>query len=268
MAIHAWDDLACRNPLVGFIDVNLRGAAQVFFQNNPLTGFIILAAVFWSGHAGGNMSVGYGALTGLVAASFTAILLNADRASLKQGLFGFNGVLVGAALPTFLAHEPLMWAYLVVGAAVSTIVTLAIANVVKSWGVPGSTAPFVFTTWLLLLAAFSLARIPITAMGPPTLPGASFSSLAHLSGGALAGILVKNVSQVYLVENAVTGVLFLVADVTGDFCTSRSERESLTRSTAGHAKQEVQGRTDRDVAASNRSGNRERKNYPASLQGS
>ena len=38
-------------------------------------------------------------------------------------------------------------------------------------------------------------------------------------------------------------------DLTGDFCTSRSERESLTRRTAGHAKQEVQGRTDRDVAA-------------------
>ena len=33
-------------------------------------------------------------------------------------------------------------------------------------------------------------------------------------------------------------------DLTGDFCTSRSERESLTRRTAGYAKQEVQGRTD------------------------
>jgi hypothetical protein len=38
-------------------------------------------------------------------------------------------------------------------------------------------------------------------------------------------------------------------DLTGPFCTSRRERE-FTRRTAGHAKQEVQSRTDRDVAAS------------------
>jgi hypothetical protein len=39
------------------------------------------------------------------------------------------------------------------------------------------------------------------------------------------------------------------SDLTGPFCTSRRERE-FTRRTAGHAKQEVQSRTDRDVAAS------------------
>ena len=38
-------------------------------------------------------------------------------------------------------------------------------------------------------------------------------------------------------------------DLTWDFCTSRSERESLTRRKAGHVHQEVQSRTDRDLAA-------------------
>src|ERR1017187_5943000 len=53
-------------------------------------------------------------------------------------------------------------------------------------------------------------------------------------------------------------------DLTGLFCTSRRERE-FTRRTAGYAKQEVQGRTDRDVTASDRSRNCERKTHPASL---
>src|SRR6202049_304376 len=57
-------------------------------------------------------------------------------------------------------------------------------------------------------------------------------------------------------------------DLTGDYCTSRSERESLTRRKAGHVHQEVQSETDRDIAATDRSGNRERKDHPASLQGS
>lgn len=211
MASRAWDDLVDRNALIGFIDINLRGAGQVFFQNNPLTGLIILAAIFWAGCSGGSVSVACGAVVGLTVASLTAILLRADPQSLKQGLLSFNGVLVGAALPTFLARQPLMWACLIIGAAVSTVMTLAIANVAKNWGVPGSTAPFVFTTWLLLLAAYSLARIPIAAMGTPGLPVPRFTTEIHLSAGALASILAKSVSQVYLVENVVTGLLFLVA---------------------------------------------------------
>jgi uncharacterized MnhB-related membrane protein len=40
----------------------------------------------------------------------------------------------------------------------------------------------------------------------------------------------------------------LGTDLTGVFCTSRGERE-FTRRTAGHAQQEVQSGTDRNVAA-------------------
>jgi hypothetical protein len=53
------------------------------------------------------------------------------------------------------------------------------------------------------------------------------------------------------IDHLIGGSRHRPSDVTGDFCTSRSERESLTRRKAGYAKQEVQGRTDRDVAAAN-----------------
>jgi urea transporter len=211
MAIRAWDELSRRNPVVGFADICLRGAGQVFFQNNALTGFIMLAAIFWGGFAAGNLGIACGAVLGLVVATGTATLLNVDRDALQQGLFGFNGVLVGVALPTFLAHPPLLWLYLVIGAAVSTVMTLAIANVFQTWQVPGSTAPFVLTTWLLLLAAYSLSRIPITAMAPHALPSTVLTADIPLSSSTLAAILAKNISQVYLIENVVTGILFIVA---------------------------------------------------------
>lgn len=208
LAIGAWDDLAGKNQVVGFVDLYLRGASQVFFQNNPLTGLIIIGAIFWGAPA----VVGLGAVIGLLVATTTAILLDVDGGSLKQGLFGFNGILVGVAVPTFLSAHPMMWAYLVIGAAVSTVVTLAITNVVKNWGVPGSTAPFVLTTWLLLLGAYALANVPVASMGPPALPTvAGAAANASPAGNALLGILAKNVSQVFLVENVATGVLFVGA---------------------------------------------------------
>ncbi len=211
MASIAWGNLAKKNAAVGYFDANLRGASQVFFQNNPLTGLIILAAIFWGSHAAGNLNVAFGAVAGLLAGTSMAILLNLDRASLQQGLFGFNGILVGAAVPTFLADHAMMWAYLIIGAAVSTVVTLAVDKVVKTWGVPGSTAPFVFTSWLLLLGAYSFTNVPVAMMGPPALPVAVHAGTMPLPSHVLLSILSKNISQVYLIGNVLTGILFVIA---------------------------------------------------------
>lgn len=46
---NAWNQLADKNITVQFIDVTLRGCAQVMFQNNPLTGLLFLSQ-FLSGH--------------------------------------------------------------------------------------------------------------------------------------------------------------------------------------------------------------------------
>jgi urea transporter len=211
MASKVWTDLAKKNALVGYFDLTLRGASQVFFQNNPLTGLIMLAAIFWGAYSAGNLNVAFGAVVGLIVSTFMAIWLSVDRTSLEQGLFGFNGILIGVAVATFLANHPLMWAYLIIGAAVSTVVTLAVANVVKTWGVPGSTAPFVFTTWLLLLGAYSFANVSVAAMGPPALPVATSASSLPISTYSLLSILSKNISQVYLIENVPTGLLFVIA---------------------------------------------------------
>jgi urea transporter len=210
-ASRVWSDLAKKNPVVGYFDLTLRGASQVFFQSNPLSGLIMLAGIFWGACSAGNLNVAYAGVVGLIVSTLMAVWLDVDRPSLEQGLFGFNGILTGIAVATFLANHPLMWAYLIVGAAVSTIVTLAVANVVKTWGVPGSTAPFVFTTWLLLLGAYSFANISVTAMGPPALRVAATADSLPLSTYSLLGILSKNISQVYLIEDVPAGILFLIA---------------------------------------------------------
>lgn len=113
----------------------------------------------------GNLNVAFGAVVGLLVCTAMAILLNVDRAPLQQGLFGLNGILVGVAVPIVLANHLMMWGYLIIGAAVSTVVTLAIAKVVRLWGVPGSTAPFVFTTWLLLLGPTHLRMFRLLRWG-------------------------------------------------------------------------------------------------------
>lgn len=210
-----WCNLARNNCAVGFLDANLRGASQVFLQNNAFSGLLILVAIFWGAKASGNLGIGFGAVVGLVVSTYMAVLLRADPISLQQGLYGFNGILVGVAIPLYLASHASMWIYVVLGSAVSTVVTLAVNKVTEAWGVPGSTAPFVFTTWLLLLGAYGFARVPIASLHAAALPAATTSPSAWPTD--VFGILARSISQVYLIGNVGTGVLFLIAIAISSF---------------------------------------------------
>lgn len=208
----SWSEIVEGNALIRFIDMNLRGAGQVIFQNNPLTGLFFLAAIVWGAIGAGQAAIAIGAVIALVVATVVAMLLDADRLSLRQGMFGFNGVLVGAAVPTFLAPGPAMWFILVIGAAVSTVVMLAISRVMKTWDTPALTFPFVLTTWFLVLAAYSFGHLPIAAMGPPALPHGAAAAPAEFSVTwlQLVEAWLKGPAQVFLINNAVSGILVVI----------------------------------------------------------
>lgn len=210
-----WARIVEGSALLRFVDVNLRGAGQVIFQNNPLTGAFFLVAVTWGAIAGGAPQIAAGAVVALIVATVTAMLLDADEGSLRQGLFGFNGVLVGCAVPTFIEPSVAMWALLVIGAATSTVAMLAVANVMKTWGTPALTFPFVLTTWFLMLGAYSFGAVTIDGMGPPAL--AHSLTTAPMSPAAVEGqalplleAWLKGPAQVFLIDNWVSGILVVI----------------------------------------------------------
>ncbi|HEV7763301.1 MAG TPA: urea transporter [Acidimicrobiales bacterium] len=208
-----WTDAVADNGAVRFVDTVLRGAGQVMFQDNPLTGLLFLAGITWGAIDAGMAEVAVAAVVGLVVATVTAILLDVDRQGLRQGMYGFNGILVGVGAATFLHVDGHVWAYIVVGAAVSTVVMLALANVLKTWGVPALTFPFVLTTWFLVLGAWAFANVEPAGLGPARLPVAPGVGAADvdLTVSFVAETLFRNVSQVFLINNVATGVIFVVA---------------------------------------------------------
>src|SRR5688572_25144830 len=158
-----WERLCAASRFVRLADTNLRGIAQVMFQDNPLTGALFLAAIGWGSYAAGAPRVAIAGLLAVVVATLTAQWLRVEEAPLRSGLYGYNGVLVGLALATFLAPGALMWVYVVLGAAVSVVVMLGTAKAVEPWG-SALTAPFVLTTWLLLLATYGFSGLAGTAL--------------------------------------------------------------------------------------------------------
>lgn len=207
----AWERLCASSKTLRFVDVNLRGTGQVMFQNHPLSGALFLLAIGWGSWVAGVPEVFAGGVLGLVAATLTAQWLRVDAEGLAAGLYGYNGILVGLALPTFLAPSPLLWGYVVLGGAVSAVAMRATANVVQAFSVSALTFPFVLTTWLLLLATYAFAGLDGGALpfGGKVEPIDPTTASLLAPADFLRGVLTS-ISQVFL-KGSVGAALLLLA---------------------------------------------------------
>ena len=212
-----WEGLCATSGALRFLDINLRGVGQVMFQNNPLSGALFLAAIAWGSYAAGAPKVAIAGVLAVVVATLTAQWLRVDRESLHSGLYGYNAILVGLALATFLAPSPLLWVYVVLGAAVSVVVMLATANVVKPWG-GALTFPFVLTTWLLLLATYGFSGLAGTALPAGNVVTAfqPYEASPLKLFDLVQGVL-QSISQVFLKGSGVAALLLLVGLAVNSF---------------------------------------------------
>lgn len=206
-----WESLCTSSAVLRFVDANLRGTGQVMLQDNPLTGLLFLVAIAWGSYAAGVPHVALAGVIAIVVATSTAYWLRLDPASIAAGIYGYNGILVGLALATFLAPGALLWGYVVLGAVVSAIATCGIANALKPWGAAALTFPFVVVTWLLLLASYGFSGLTGTALPTASVVvpfqayEASPLQVVDLIGGTLLSI-----SQVFLKASGVAALIFLI----------------------------------------------------------
>lgn len=201
-----WSTLAARHPVLAFVDSALRGSGQVVFMDNPLSGLLNFAALCWGAWAGGSTwAVAAGAAAGCLIATAVAWLLPVERTARRAGLYGFNGLLVGAGVFAFLANTPLAWTVLAFACACSTVLALAIGRWLQPWRLPGLTFPFVLTTWLVLLAAHALTGLPAV----PATPIEAGDGALGVDGFLRAALV--SVSQVFFVDNPAAGAIFLLA---------------------------------------------------------
>lgn len=200
------------HPTLGFVDWSLRGIGQVVFQNNPLSGLIILLALFFN-------SAVYGAICifGVVVATATAILLKADKGLIRDGLFGFNGALVGLALVAFTSADfrsgavPSfhMTIYILFAAAMTTVVFSSIATLLGAHKVAALTSPFVLVGWLFLFAVLKFANIEAGPLAKPVSPDQYDAAIAYALPTWYMGI-GNAIGQIFFQDNWIAGYLIVI----------------------------------------------------------
>ena len=119
-----------------------RGIGQVMFQNNALSGLLMLIGIFLN-----SWQMGILAVSGNIISTLTAYFSGYGCDDIKNGLYGFNGTLVGTAAGVFMELS------------LGSLLLMAVASCMSTWivrlfrfqrSLPGFTAPFILSVWMLL----------------------------------------------------------------------------------------------------------------------
>lgn len=168
----------------------LRGVGQVMLQNNALTGLLFLAGIFYN-----SWLLGIGAILGNLASTATAYLFKYKKDDIEKGLYGFNGTLTGIAIFVFFGINFATILAVILGSIISTVIMYKITKRIQAL-----TAPFVISTWLVILV-FKLSNlVPFLNINIP--------QATHLDLFQAMGI---SFGQVMFQTSLVTGIIFLLA---------------------------------------------------------
>lgn len=169
-----------------------RGVGQVMFQNNALSGLLMLAGIFVN-----SWQMGVLAVSGNIISTLTAYFSGYARDDIKNGLYGFNGTLVGIAAGVFM--------HLTVGSllltAIASCASTYIARLFNMQRVlPGFTAPFILSVWMLLGFCSWLTPDMLLVSDTDTPASSGVDCLQSFGMG---------IGQVMFQGNIWTGLLFL-----------------------------------------------------------
>ncbi|XP_033639660.1 urea transporter 1-like [Asterias rubens] len=136
---------------VRFLNACCRGFGQPIFLNNPISGLIIMVALFvqnpWQALCG---------ILGLVVAQLTAMAMRQPRGGVDSGGVAFQGLLTGLVIPALtglLDWQALLLLPVALFAIFSVFLSSALGNLLGQWGIPAFNLPFNVATFLFVAAS-------------------------------------------------------------------------------------------------------------------
>jgi len=213
LATVALKDRLRDHPTLGFVDWVLRGIGQVVFQNNPISGAVILAAIFYNSWIYGTVC-----LLGAIIGTLTALWLRADRGMIKDGLFGFNGALIPIALVAYTSQNFAtgnmpnvhLWIYIVLCAAFTSVMVPAFGALLGPHKVPGLTMPFVLATWFFLGALLQFTTIDVSTALKPTSPSDFTGPRPDYTLDTWYLGITNGIAEIFFQDNWLSGIIILI----------------------------------------------------------
>ncbi|MDM8349744.1 urea transporter [Pseudomonas sp. sp1636] len=181
----------------------LNGFSQIFLLSHPGCGLLVVLAIL----IGAPQLLG-GALLGGLSGMLIAQRRGYPSADIEQGLYGYNGILLGLLIGVQFSWTPLLPLLIILGAGLSSLGLAPWMRCMRErqW-LPAFTLPFVALSWLLLWLATPLQLdLQSTAASQP-------HPLDWL--GSLAAI-ARGLAQVIFLDQPLAGACLLLGLLLAD----------------------------------------------------
>ena len=206
-----WQQDSLKSNFLQFIASCLRGIGQVYFMNNPVTGLLILIAMFVQ-----STRIAIHGIIALVCGTAAALFLGFDVGLARSGLFGYNAFLVGLAIATFDStsqHSDYSISIIIssiVCSSFSAVIFVMLGKLLVPYKSPPLTLPFNMATILLLAASANMSYVSIPPVSTPALPDYESAPFDGITAQAFFAGTIRGIGQVFLADNIISGVLVLI----------------------------------------------------------
>ncbi|CDT09030.1 urea transporter [Vibrio coralliirubri] len=189
----------------------LNGIGQVYFTPSVMTSTLLLLAISIESLALAFLTL-LGASCSFALASccymYTNTNTNKSVDDIDSGMYALNGALIGLFIGNFFGVTPLLAFVTVLGA----LLTVPIANIVFRFKkYRGYTSAFILTSWLIYIIQSAFELSAFSAPDSALMPLISIEADSWFNLPTVVIPLLKGVSQVSFIENALSGLVILVA---------------------------------------------------------
>ncbi|PMG15067.1 urea transporter [Vibrio splendidus] len=189
----------------------LNGIGQVYFTPSVMTSILLLFAISIESLALAFLtSLGASCSYALAFCCYMYTNTNTNKAAydIDSGMYALNGALIGLFIGNFFGVTPLLVLVAVLGA----LLTVPVANIVFRFKkYRGYTSAFILTSWLIYAIQSTLDLSAFSPSNSALIPIISFEANSWFNLPPVVIPWLKGISQVSFIENALSGLVILVA---------------------------------------------------------
>ena len=181
-----------------YLDSIFYSYAQIFFSNRRWFGIAALLITMI------DPQVGLLGLMGVTIANGLAIYLNFDREKIQKGFYGFNPILIAAAIGFFFELTPFLFGIIIVFILLTFFISAALEHLMANvFNLPGLSLPFILSLHIFLLFISNFNTV-------------FYKEITFLTSNTIAfipeyiNVLLKSFALILLQSSSIAGLAFLV----------------------------------------------------------
>lgn len=186
------------------IDSIINSYAIVFFSNNKIFGIILIAVSFIS------PVLGISGLISIIVTNIIAYWLGFNRQYIRDGLYGFNSLLVGLGIGAVYQFGVVYLIILVFASLLTFIFTIGISGVLGKYDIPFLTLPFILGIWIIILASRQFSNLELSRQFVSSINGIDNWLIEQCKIPDILQIYFKSLGAIFSQSNMIAGILIAI----------------------------------------------------------